>query len=137
MPFGRRNPFEEIEALFERMGHEFDAGQWPTGDGVDVDVADHGDRYVVAADLPGYDREDIDVRLAAGTLRLAASRETETTEEDADYLRRERRSESVSRTVSLPEAVDEDGVEARYERGVLTVELPKLEADGGTRIDID
>jgi HSP20 family protein len=137
MPFGRRNPLDEIEQLLERLGRELDAEEWPGGAGVRVDVADHGDRYVVTADLPGFERDDIEVRLAAGSLHLAAERETETAEEDVDYLRRERRRESVSRRVSLPEPVDEDAVAAAYNHGVLTVELPKQAADGGTRIDID
>ncbi len=136
MPFGRRNPFEEIEELLERMGRELDVEKWPGAASIAVDVVDHGDRYVVTADLPGYERDAIDVRLAAGTLRLAAEREAEAPEEDVDYLRRERRRASVSRRVSLPEAVDEDDVTARYNQGVLTVELAKLEA-GGTRIDIE
>lgn len=137
MPFGRRNPFDEIENLLERMGREFDMEDWPAAASVAVDVADHGDRYVVTADLPGFEKEDIDLRLAAGTLRLEAERETETTDEDVDYLRRERHRESVSRRVSLPDAVDEERITASYDNGVLTVALPKLEADGGTQIDVE
>ncbi|MFB6353336.1 MAG: Hsp20/alpha crystallin family protein [Halobacteriales archaeon] len=137
MPFGRRDPFEEFEQLLSRLSEEFDAEQWPVGGGVAVDVADHGDRYVVTADLPGFGKDDIDVRLAGGTLYLDAERETEDEEADVDYLRRERRRESASRRVSLPEAVDESGVTARYDQGVLTVDLPKLAADDGTSIDID
>lgn len=137
MPFGRRNPFEEIEELLDRMGRELDTEEWPVGTGVSVDIADHGDRYVVTADLPGFEKTDIDVRLAAGVLHLDADRELETDEEDVDYLRRERRRESVSRRVSIPDPVDEDGVTATYHNGVLTVELPRRDADGGTTIDID
>jgi HSP20 family protein len=137
MPFGRRNPIDEIEQLLSRMGRELDTEEWPVGTGPSVDVADHGDRYVVTADLPGYEKEDIDVRLAAGALRIDADRELETAEADVDWLRRERRRESVSRRVSIPDPVDEDGITAAYNNGVLTVELPKQDADGGTTIDID
>lgn len=137
MPFGRRNPFDEIEELFERMGREFDAREWPGGGSVAVDVADHGDRYVVSVDLPGYARDDIDIRFAAGSLQLAADRETDEADEGVDYLRRERRRKSVNRRVSLPDAVDEDAATATYDAGVLSVELPKQEADGGTRIDVE
>lgn len=137
MPFGRRNPFREIEDLLERMGRELDAEQWPVDAGIDIDVADHDDRYVVTADLPGYDKADIDVRLVAGSLHIEADRELETGEERPDYLRRERRRESVSRRVSLPDPVDEDGITATHNNGVLTVELPKQATDAGTSIDID
>lgn len=137
MPFGRRNPFEDLEDLLERLGGELEAGEWPGTGGVDVDVADHGDRYVVTADLPGYDADDIDVRLVAGSLRIEADRELVTDEEEPDYLRRERRREAVSRRISIPEPVDADGITASHDDGVLTVELPKQTADAGTSIDID
>lgn len=137
MPFGRRNPFEEIEELLERMGREFDARDLPGASRVAIDVADHGDRYVVTADLPGFEKDDIDVRLAAGTVSLDAERVHEEADEDANYLRQERRRESVSRRVSLPDAVDEDEVSARYTNGVLTVELSKRDVDDGTSIDVE
>ena len=137
MPFGRRNPFEEIERVLERMGREIDVEDWPGGAGIAIDVADHGERFVVAADLPGFERDDIELRLAAGALHLDAEREVASEEEGVDYLRRERRREAVSRRVDLPEAVDEEAISARYTNGVLTVELPKREADGGTRIDVE
>lgn len=137
MPLGRRNPFEEIEELLEHMGRELDAEEWPVAASVDVDVADHGDRYVVTADLPGYEKDAIDVRLVGGALHLEAERDLETAEADVDYLRRERRRESVERRVSIPDPVDETGITATHTNGVLTVELPKQEADAGTSIDID
>lgn len=137
MPFGRRNPFEELEDLLERLGGELEAGEWPGTGGVDVDVTDHEDRYVVTADLPGYDTDDIDVKLVAGSLQIEADRELVADEEEPDYLRRERRRESVSRRIPIPEPVDADGITASHDAGVLTVELPKQTTDAGTSIDID
>lgn len=137
MPFGARNPLDELERLLERMAREVDRGDWPTPTGPDVDVVDHGDRYVVTVDLPGYEKEDIDLHLVGDGLEIAAERDRETETSDVDYLRRERRHEAVSRRVSLPHAVDESGVEARYAHGVLTVELPKRSVDDATSIDID
>jgi HSP20 family protein len=137
MPFQRRNPLEEVEDLLERMGERLDAEAWPVGTGVTVDVADHDDRYVVTADLPGYETDDIDVRLAAGSLHIETERQTDETTEDVNYLRRERHRESVSRRVSIPDPVDEEDITATYTNGVLTIELPKQEADAGTTIDID
>ncbi|MDZ7702395.1 MAG: Hsp20/alpha crystallin family protein [Halobacteriales archaeon] len=137
MPFGRENPFDELETLLNRMGRELEAESWPGAGGVDVDLADHGDRYVVTADLPGYEKADIDVQLVAGALRIEADRELETEEEGPDYLRRERRRESVSRRLALPDPVDEEGVSATHTDGVLTVELPKETTDVGTSIDVD
>lgn len=137
MPLGGRNPFEEIEELLERMGEELESDTWPVARNIDADVAEHDDRYVVDADLPGYEREGIDVRLVGGALHIEAERDLETEEEDVDYLQRERRRETVSHRISLPEPVDEEGISATYTNGVLSIELPKEGPDAGTSIDID
>lgn len=136
MPLGRRNPFEEIEELLERMGEELESDTLPVTGDIDVDVAEHDDRYLTHADLPGYEREGIDVRLVGGALHIEAERDLEA-EEDSEYLQRERRREPVSRRVSLPDPVDEEGISATYTNGVLSIELPKEGTDAGTSIDID
>ena len=113
------------------------------GDGTSIDVADRGDEFVVTADLPGYQTEDIDLTLRGDELRINAERaqESETSGEEDEtgrYIRKERRHQSVSRAVTLPEQVDEENVSAQYRNGVLTVTLPKTNAeeDDSHRIDI-
>jgi HSP20 family protein len=148
----RSNPFEEIERTFERMSRQFDemGRQWdgwpPSGmqvrsHDVSVDVADYDDSVVVMADLPGYEREEIDLTIDGDRLSIAASRTRESESGDAagEYVRRERRSESVRRSVTLPAAVDESAASATYTNGVLTVRLPKLETDehDSHRIDVE
>ncbi|MFW5903421.1 MAG: archaeal heat shock protein Hsp14 [Halolamina sp.] len=137
----RRNPFDELEDMIERMSRQFEGGVpggLPTVGGVAVDVADRDEEYVVTADLPGYETDDIDVTVTDGRLRIEAERETGTEEEGTDYIFNERRRESVSRTVRLPEPVDEDAVTAKYTNGVLTVTLPKEEVgDEGRHIEIE
>jgi HSP20 family protein len=134
---GRRNPFDEIEELFERMGRQFEnmgdqfgsqGMGWQPG-GMSLDVADHDDELVVTADLPGFEKDDIDISLRGDRLRISAESRAETEASDEDYLQRERRQQSMSRTLTLPEGVDESGVSAEYRNGVLTVTLPK--ASGG------
>lgn len=126
------NPFTEIERLFDELT--------TTGMGdasVSVDVLDAGDAFEVTADLPGYETADIDVQLLDGRrLRIAADRDTEHEQRDGDFVTRERRRQSVSRTVSLPAAVDESEPEAAYTNGVLTVRLPKVEPDDEEGTDI-
>ncbi|WP_255169539.1 Hsp20/alpha crystallin family protein [Natrononativus amylolyticus] len=138
----RRNPFDELEEMLDRLGRQVEEGMGtggfpPTGS-VAVDVADAGDEYVVTADLPGYETEEIDLTLAEGTLKLEADRTEESLDEDREYVRRERSHRSVSRRLRLPEPVDEEGVTAQYNNGVLTVTLPKVEGlDDSRRIDIE
>lgn len=139
----RSNPFEEIEQFFGRtpFGEEWTGKRELRT--ADVDVAEYDDEVVVMADLPGYDREDIDVRADDGRLTIRAERDTERETEDGEtehrYLRRERRHESVTRTIDLPSGVDPEGAAATYRNGVLTVTLPSKRDDGedGHRIDIE
>ena len=147
----RRNPFDELEEMFERMSRQFEnfGQQFEESSGelgidlsgtseMSLDLADHGGEYVVTADLPGFEKDDIDVRLRDNHLDIDAQSETRTEEGEGEYLRRERSQRSVSRSVALPEPIDEENVSAEYHNGVLTVTLPKIEASEGSHsIDID
>jgi HSP20 family protein len=143
----RRNPFDEIERMFERMNRQFnelsEGSQLPATTGgpqsVSMDVAEQDDEYVVTADLPGYEKADIDLSISERTLRVGVDREESTDESDEEgtYIRRERRRQSVRRTITLPEEVEEDEASAAYNNGVLTVTLPKRDRSSGSRsIDI-
>jgi HSP20 family protein len=136
----RRNPFDELEELFDRMGRQFE--DTASLREVAVDVADHDEEFVVTADLPGYSRDAIDLTLEGRQLRIDAERDEATTvggdETAGRYVRRERTRESVSRTLSLPDDVVAEDVSATYANGVLTVHLPKATPDdGGHRIQIE
>ena len=144
------NPFDEIERMFDRMSHQFEALD-PTDfagslGGIPVNVRDEGETFVVTADLPGYESENIDVTLPdATTLRISAETESDMTSEDGAegeeivFVRRERRQQSVSRIVTLPERVTEDETGASYQHGVLTITLPKdkPDEDGGRAIPVN
>ena len=143
----KKNPFEEIERLIERMGEQFqDVEQWSGIESalpgrLKVDLGEFEEAFEVTADLPGFETEDIDVELIEDQLRIRADRETETeTEGDTPdrYIRRERSKRSVDRRVTLPEPVDEEAVEASFTNGVLTVCLPKSQESEEThQIDIE
>ncbi|MFB6298786.1 MAG: Hsp20/alpha crystallin family protein [Halobacteriales archaeon] len=135
----RTNPFEEIEELLDQMSREFTFDselnlQSPT---IPVDVIDEESTFVVHADLPGYEKADIEVTLSGRTLRIRGERETSATTEDVDVVRQERHQESIDRSVRLPEDVEADGIEATFSDGVLTVTLPKAEPDEGKQIEIE
>jgi HSP20 family protein len=136
----RRNPFEELEDMFDRMGRQLETGTLAEFKSVPVDLQDHGDEYTLVADLPGYDAADIELTYADGTLRIDADREHEF--EDADdetgrYVHRERR-ETVNRTVRIPDPVVEDDITASQTNGTLTVTLPKeTSSDNEHSIQID
>ena len=148
-----RNPFRRLEQQFERLqrqfedaldlwdGEEFEAPLTDlTTSRMGIDLADCGDEFVLTADVPGFERDDIDLRLADDRLHITAEREhEEREEEDEFYIRSERSHRTARRSVRLPEPVDEDAVEATYKNGVLTVTLPKREPNEveGTSIDVE
>ncbi len=134
--------FEQMSRQFEDASGQledrpFDLGL--TGGGsMSVDVEDQDESFVVTADLPGFSKENITVKVNDTRLSIAAESETESEEGDETYLRRERSRTSMRRSVSLPESVDEDGVEANYRHGVLTITLPKRgQRDSGTNIEVE
>jgi HSP20 family protein len=142
MAIRRRNPFDELEEMFERMSEQFERGTFgDLGMGMEamaVDLADHGDEFVVTADVPGYDKDDIKVTISDNRLKIAAERDETTKEEGEQYLRQERRHESMRRTLTLPEGVDEENITAKCRNGVLTVTLPKEHVtESGKTIDIE
>ncbi|MEF8801822.1 MAG: Hsp20/alpha crystallin family protein [Halolamina sp.] len=140
---GRRNPFEEIEELFDQLNSGFSeinetVESELAGSDINVDVAETDEQIVVTADVPGFDPDDIDVSVQDRRLTISAESSAETeAEAEADYYRRERTTRAVSRTITLPTEVEETEASASYENGVLTVELPKVEAErGGVDIEV-
>ena len=117
----------EIDQLFDRFWRrsgETDglpmAAWHPT-----VDVAERDDAYVITADLPGMNREDISVKVTDNALTLSGERKSETSDEKAHRV--ERSYGRFSRSFALPSAVNEGEISAEYRNGVLTVALPKAE----------
>lgn len=129
----RRDPFGEIEQLFEQFSQLGD----PLGGRLPVDVLDAGEKLLVVADLPGRDPDSITVKLDDNrTLQIEAGEQQ--SDMEGRYVTRERTQQATSRTVGLPAAVDESGTEADYDRGVLTINLPKLSGDSdGTDIPVN
>lgn len=102
-----------------------------------VDVKDEGDHIVVAADLPGVEKQDVSIRLVdPRTLEIQSRRSSEKEEKGEDYYRRERFFGSMSRAVPLPDDVTEDGSTATFQNGVLEVRLKKLPSKDAKKIEI-
>lgn len=130
----RRTPFSEFEELFERMTRGFDDfGRGFEGRGfgheIALDLAEHDDELVVTVDMPGFEKEDIDVSLSEQTLTISGDYGYESDDGESEYLYRERSHGSMHRSVHLPVEVDEENVDATYTNGVLTITLPKLVVD--------
>jgi HSP20 family protein len=90
-----------------------------------VDIAEKDDHYEITAELPGIDEKDIEVKFASGLLTIRGSKSEDKEEKKKDYHLSERRYGSFQRSFSLPEGVDPDKLDANFEKGVLTIVIPK------------
>jgi HSP20 family protein len=90
-----------------------------------LDVKENEKEIVVKADLPGMDEKDINLTIHNGVLSLRGEKKSEHTDERENYHVMERSYGSFQRSIRLPDTIDEDKAEARFDKGVLTITLPK------------
>lgn len=95
-----------------------------------TDVSEDDKGYTVTMNLPGYRKEDVKGEVKDGYLTISASTSTSNDEKDKSgkYIRRERYSGSCSRSFYIGDEVTQDDIKARFENGVLTIDIPKKEA---------
>ena len=123
-----RNPFRELEDLerdFFGMNPYRYFGDTGLGE-FKTDLKDTGDAYVLEADLPGFEKKDINIEMNGDLLTISAERHSEHEEEDKkkNYIRCERSYGSYTRDFDIS-GVEADGITAKYENGVLTLNMPK------------
>lgn len=92
-----------------------------------VDVKESDAAIEIIAELPGMEEKDIDITVSEGMLSLKGEKRVERDEKDADWHLTERRYGAFHRTFRLPETVDEGKIAAAFDKGVLTLTLPKIE----------
>ena len=139
MVLQRRDPFRELRRLDEvadRFWRGFGIGRYTDSWRVPLDVVQEADNILVHVSVPGVKPEDIQVTIEEGLLTIKGETKTAHEERDGNYLIRERRSGRYHRTLRLPDTVDTDNAESRYEDGVLTVTLPKIEGKKAKRLEI-
>jgi HSP20 family protein len=101
-----------------------------------MDLVETDDHLVLRADLPGLDREDIEIEVKDNVLTVAGERKAEHEEKGEGFHRVERAFGRFSRSLDLPQGIAADEVDARFDRGVLEVRIPKPEERKPTRIEI-
>lgn len=101
-----------------------------------VDILEQGDNLVIRAEVPGIERDAIDVKLEDNTLILSGKRVRETEGDDTRAFRRERVYGSFVRSFNLPKTVDATRITAEYKNGVLEITVPKAEEAKPRKIDI-
>ena len=92
-----------------------------------TDIKETESGFEMTIDLPGFKKEDVQAELKDGYLHIEAQTKSETEDKDANgtYVRKERFSGTCSRTFYVGEDIEEDAITAKFENGVLTIDVPK------------
>ena len=129
-------PFREVSRLRREMDRLWDDYFGPGRRGLQplqaefapaVDVKESADQVVVKVEVPGMDAKDINISVMGEVLTIKGEKKAERGGKEENYHLVERSYGSFSRSVKLPAAVDLDKIEAKYDKGVLTVTCPKKE----------
>lgn len=110
----------------------------PSPDRIRMDVRENGSNVMVSAEIPGVNKEDIQVSVENGTVTIRAEvKQYDADTEDEKVLHSERYFGAVQRSIALPSPVDEGGAKASYANGILTLTLPKTNPGAGKRIAVE
>jgi HSP20 family protein len=136
-PAHRRHPLDLLRNEFDNMFDRF-FGSWPAlsemGQEVetmrfwDFSTQDKGTEFVVRAELPGFDADDVNVNLEDNVLTISAEKKQEG--------EKEQQFSQYSRTLTLPHGLDAEKAQANYHNGVLELHFPKLVPSPGKRIQV-
>lgn len=123
------NPFDEMERMMEQMRQSVfgDRSAPARLGGANVNLETDEEGYVVLADLPGFEREELDLRYEDGVLTIRAEHETSDEYESAGGATHSARRRHVHERVQIPAEIAEDEISASYRNGVLEVRLPTVE----------
>ncbi|HCW79566.1 MAG TPA: hypothetical protein DG942_00500 [Ruminococcaceae bacterium] len=129
IPF-ERNTGSLFDAVDRMMDESFFGGLSRQFAPCRTDIIDGGDKYLLKADLPGFDKDDIKISIQDNVLDITAERRENKDDKDkkGNYIRRERRYDSFSRSFSL-DGIDASKINASYTNGVLSLELPKAQEE--------
>jgi len=147
------SPFGDIEQVFERAFENFFPRNWMTpirwelpywgeftmpfeGKYPRIDVIDHDHSVVVKAELPGMEKDNIDISMTAHTVTINGSSSHKKEEKEEEYYRCEISKGTFARTVPLPCDVDGSRARADFKNGILELTLPKVEKAKRRRITI-
>jgi HSP20 family protein len=147
MALVRWDPARELDTFQTDMNRLFDSffgrrDAAPNGNGYArrwipaMDLVETDGELVLRADLPGLDRDDIEIEVKDNILTVSGERKAEHEEKGEGFYRVERASGRFSRSLDLPRGIDAGGVKANFDRGVLEVRIPKPEERKPTRVEI-
>ena len=125
MMIPRRNDFDlfddmfGMDPFFERRDSKL----------MKTDIKEKGDKYIIDIDLPGYDKENIDLEIEDGYLKVTAKvdKNVDDSDEDEKYIHQERFYGECSRSFYIGKNIKEEDIKASFKKGILTLTIPKEE----------
>jgi len=143
MAIVRWDPTREVDSLQSEVNRLFDTffGGQPTNGRMrrwvpPMDLVETDDHLVLKADLPGLERDDVSIEVKDGVLTVSGERRAEHEARTDGYYRVERAFGGFSRSLTLPEHVDAERIDASFNKGVLEVRIPKPEERKPHRVEI-
>ena len=143
MALVRWDPTREVDSLQSEVNRLFDTffGGQPTNSGVRrwvpaMDLVETDHDLVLKADLPGLDKDDVNIEVKDGVLTVSGERKAEHEERTDGFYRVERAFGTFSRSMSLPQRIDAERIGASFDKGVLEVRIPKPEERKPHRVEI-
>jgi HSP20 family protein len=144
MALVRWEPGREVDSLQSEVNRVFDAffggnnasaaraRRWVPA----MDLVETEDHLILRADLPGMKREEVDIEVKDGALAISGERKAEHEENTEGYYRVERASGRFARSLTLPDGIEPDAIEASFDDGVLEVRIPKPAERKPHRVEI-
>jgi HSP20 family protein len=131
-------PVPEISRFFDRAFGQIEqpmrapGGAWMPA----LDVYETDETFVAKVELPGIEAKDVEVSVEDGTLTVSGKREFTSEVNEEHYHRIERHYGSFSRVITLPQSADTEKVDASFDKGVLSIEIPKVEKAKPKKIQV-
>lgn len=126
-----------------RIVDEFFRGDYPANDSFftrdwnpAVDIVENNDAYVLHAELPGMNKNDVKITLENNILTIRGEKKNETEEKENGYHRLERSYGSFERSFTIPGMIKQEDIDAKYNNGILSLTLPKAEEAKPKFIDV-
>jgi len=126
----------EVDSIFDQFSGRSEDEETSAVWAPRTDLSETDEAFRIRLDVPGMTKDDITINLQNNTLTVSGERTSERTDEGEEYVRVERAFGNFHRTFTLPNAVDPETVEAAYDDGVLTINVPKTEESTRRQIEI-
>lgn len=138
IPYRRERELRPFLSTFDSFAKNFFDDDFSTDyqRSMAVDIVERDDHFVVEANLPGFKKDNLNIYLDQNTLIIEAKKEETKEEKKNTYYCRERYQGSFRREITLTDYVDKSNIDATFENGVLTLEIPKVKPVPAKQIEI-